>query len=170
MIELWQVLTLTYFIFEGKFYEQTDGVGSPLAPVVANFYMEYFEETALRTAQCKPSHWFRYTLVVLPHGEVELQKFLLFLNSIHQNIIFTMDIEKNSSLPFLDVLVNRQYDGSLGHTVYRKPTHTDLYFHAISEHHPAQKRAILSALINQARTICDSGSLEEEMEHLKKTF
>jgi hypothetical protein len=62
--------------------------------------------------------------VVWPHGEDELQKFLFFLNSIHQNIKFTMDIDKNSSLPFLDVLVNRQPDGSLGHTVYGKPTHT----------------------------------------------
>jgi hypothetical protein len=40
----------------------------------------------------------------------------------------------------------------------------------MSEHHPAQKRAVLSTLTNQARTTCDSGSLEGEMEHLKKNF
>jgi hypothetical protein len=95
-----------YFHFEGKFYEQTDSVtmGLPLAPVVTNFYMEYFEETALRTEQYKPSRWFKYvdnTFVVWPHGEVKLKKFLLFLNSIHRNIKFTMAIENNSSLPFL---------------------------------------------------------------------
>jgi hypothetical protein len=46
-----QVLTSAHFLFEGRCYEQTDGVamGSPLAPVIANFYMEYFDETALRT-------------------------------------------------------------------------------------------------------------------------
>jgi hypothetical protein len=42
---------------------------SPLAPVIANFYMEYFDETALRTGQYKPTYWFRY--VVLPHGELQ---------------------------------------------------------------------------------------------------
>jgi hypothetical protein len=36
------VLTTSYFSFNGQFYEQLDGVamGSPLSPVIANFYME----------------------------------------------------------------------------------------------------------------------------------
>jgi hypothetical protein len=80
-----------------------------------------------------------------------------------------MDIDKNSSLPFRGVLVNRRPDGTLGHTVNRKPTHTDLYLDAISEHHPAPKRAVLSTLINRARTFFGSGSLGY-MEHLKKIF
>jgi hypothetical protein len=32
----------------------------PLAPIVANFFMEYFKETALRAAQYKLTHWIRY--------------------------------------------------------------------------------------------------------------
>ena len=36
----------TYFLFQGQFYEQTQGaaVGSPVNPVVANLYMEFFED------------------------------------------------------------------------------------------------------------------------------
>jgi hypothetical protein len=30
-------------------------------------------------------------------------------------------------LPFLDIDIYKRPDGSLGHTVYRKPTHTNLY-------------------------------------------
>ena len=43
------VLTSTYFCYDGQFYEQTDGVamGSPLSPVIANFFMEDFEKKAL---------------------------------------------------------------------------------------------------------------------------
>jgi hypothetical protein len=47
MIDLFrQVLTSTYFLFEGKFYEQTDDVamGSPPASVMANFYMSISEK------------------------------------------------------------------------------------------------------------------------------
>jgi hypothetical protein len=35
------VLTSTYFCVNGQYYEQTDGVvmGSPLSPVMANFFM-----------------------------------------------------------------------------------------------------------------------------------
>jgi hypothetical protein len=47
------VLSTTYFLFNGSFYEQKDGVamGSPLAPVVANFYMEHFEQQAISSAK-----------------------------------------------------------------------------------------------------------------------
>jgi hypothetical protein len=40
------VLTSMYFCYDGQFYEQTDGVamGSPLSPVIANFFMEDFEK------------------------------------------------------------------------------------------------------------------------------
>ena len=53
-------LQLTYFEFQGKFYEQSDGaaMGSPLSPVSV---MEHLEETALQTAPLQPTLWFRYT-------------------------------------------------------------------------------------------------------------
>ena len=43
------VLISTYFCFSCQYLEQTDGVamGSPLSPVIENFFMEDFEERAL---------------------------------------------------------------------------------------------------------------------------
>ena len=43
------VLTSTYFCFNGQHFEQTDGVamGSPLSPVIANFYILLFQRSAL---------------------------------------------------------------------------------------------------------------------------
>ena len=42
----------TYFLFQGQYYEQNQEavMGSPVSPVVANLYMEFFEDTALTTA------------------------------------------------------------------------------------------------------------------------
>jgi hypothetical protein len=162
-------------MYDGAFYDQNDGVamGSPLAPVIANYYMEHFEQQAISRAPRKPTHWYRYvddTFVIWPHGEEELRKFLDHLNSIHHNIKFTMEVEKKLSLPFLYVLVSRRPDGSLGHTVYRKPTHTDLYLHAKSAHHPAQKKGVLLSLIRRARRLCDADSLDKEIQHLKETL
>jgi retron-type reverse transcriptase len=56
------VLTSTYFCFGGQFYEQTGGaaMGSPLSPVIANFFMEDFEKKAIEQATHKPVCWFRY--------------------------------------------------------------------------------------------------------------
>jgi len=95
-----QVLTTTYFLYDGAFYNQTDGVtmGSPLAPVIANYYMEHFKQLAISMASRKPTHWYRYvddTFVVWPHREEEFHDFLNHLNNIHPNIKFTMEVEQN---------------------------------------------------------------------------
>jgi hypothetical protein len=51
-----------YFTFNGEFYGQRDGVamGSPLSPVIVNFYMEDYEKAALESAPLKPRCGFRY--------------------------------------------------------------------------------------------------------------
>ena len=49
------------------------------------------------------------------------------------NMIFTIEIQTSSSLTFLDVMVTKKPDGSVGHTMYRKPTHMDIYFQAITQ-------------------------------------
>lgn len=81
-----------------------------------------------------------------------------------------MEIEENRSLPFLDILITRNMDGTLGHAVYRKRTHTDLYLNANSCHHPAQRNSVLNTLVHRARSICDKESLPGELQHLKDTF
>ncbi|GJQ76307.1 hypothetical protein Trydic_g2034 [Trypoxylus dichotomus] len=55
-------LMTSYFVWDGSFYEQTDGVamGSPSSPVVANPFMEQFESLAIETAVDKPTVWWRY--------------------------------------------------------------------------------------------------------------
>ena len=49
----------TYYGMGSDIYrqEQVLGMGSPLSPVLANIYMEYFEEIALGSTSLKPSMW-----------------------------------------------------------------------------------------------------------------
>ena len=59
-----------------------------------------------------------------PHGLENLHRFLEHINSLHPSIKFTLEMQKEyKTIPFLDVLLVIQEDGSLGHKVYRKPTH-----------------------------------------------
>ena len=49
----------TYFLFHGNYYEQTQGaaMGSPVIPVLANLYMESFEDRVLSSAVNPPRWW-----------------------------------------------------------------------------------------------------------------
>jgi hypothetical protein len=168
-------LTTTYFQFNGKFYKQLEGapMGSPISPAAANTYLVDFEERALTTAPLRPTLWLRYvddTFVIWSHGIVTLHQFLHHLNSIHENIQFTMEVEEKRRLPFLDVLVEHSADNKLTHTVYRKATHTDRYLHAESHHHPGQKKGVLYTLAHRSKTICDPAHLNNELDHLHKAL
>jgi hypothetical protein len=106
--------------------------------------MEDFEKKATEQATHKPLCWFRYvyhTFVIWPHDQEKLTEFLEHLTVLHNNIQFTM--EKEGHLPFLDIDIYRKTDGSLGHAVYRKPTHTILYLHQNSHNHPAINQSSL---------------------------
>jgi len=145
-------------------------MGSPLSPVIANFYMEDFERKATEKATHKPACWYRYvddTFVIWPHGKEKLMDFLKHLNGIN-NIQFTMEIERGH-LPFLDIDIYK-IDGSLGHKVYRKTTHTNFYLHQRSHHHPANKHSVLSSLVHRAKALCDQESLAPELTFLTNVF
>ena len=52
----------THFVFQGRFYEQTEGaaMGSSISPIFANLYMEAFEKKAISTSPNPPSLWKRF--------------------------------------------------------------------------------------------------------------
>ncbi|XP_022110791.1 uncharacterized protein LOC110990219 [Acanthaster planci] len=144
------VLRSTYFLYDGAYYEQTDGaaMGSPVSAVIANLYMESFEEEALQSCppDCRPTLWKRYvhgTFVIAPRDQTS--HLLNHLNSLKPSIQFTIENEQDNSIAFLDTMVHREPDSGLTSTIYRKPTHTDQYL-AFDSHHPMSvKRAWPSA-------------------------
>jgi retron-type reverse transcriptase len=79
-----------------------DGVaiGSPISPVIANFFMEDFEKKAIEQATHNLVCWFRYvddTFVTLPHGQEKMTEFLNHLNGLHNKIQFTMEKKKKAT-------------------------------------------------------------------------
>jgi hypothetical protein len=104
------------------------------------------------------------------HGKGKLEEFLAHLNNMHHNIKFTMELEENNSLPFLDVLLLKKSDGSLGHTVYRKKTNTSRYLNAQSHHHPSQKRSVLKTLTTRSIRLTDHDHYNQEVSTLHDTF
>jgi hypothetical protein len=85
-------------------------------------------------------------------------------------LISQMEIEKDGYLPFLDIDIFRTSNGSIGHRVYQKPTHTNLYLNFTFYHNPSNKQAVLNTLVHRARSICDSDSIHEEQKVLINIF
>ena len=153
-------LSSTSFVYQGQFYQQLEGaaMGSPLSPIVANIFMEKFEEEALATAPHPPHLWKSYvddTFVI--QEEQYKNEFFQHINSLDDNIKFTAETTKaDGSMPFLDTLVTTKSDGSLETTVYRKPNHTNQYLQWDSHHAITNKYSIISTLLHRAKNICSN--------------
>jgi hypothetical protein len=121
----------------------------------------------------KPRCCFRYvnnTFIIWQYGSDKLKDFLHQMNSIHQSFQFTMGTESEGHFPILHLDIYKRQDGSLGHKVYRKPTHTNLYVNTKSHHHPSNKQAVLSTLVHRARALRHEDSLQAELVFLKDVF
>ena len=148
-------LMSTYFTFWNQYYEQVEGaaMGSPISPMVANFYMENFETRAISTSPHTPLMWKRFvddTCVIIK--EAHKQEFLEYINSIDPNIQFTSEDSKaGGSMPFLDILITPTENGRLNTSVYRKPTHTDMYLKWDSHHPISSKYSVVGTLHHRAK-------------------
>ena len=159
-------LSNTYFIFQGVFYEQTKGaaMGSPVNPIVANFFMEAFETRAISTALHLPKFWRRYvgdTCVIQDQSHKD--EFLNHINSVDNAIQFTVEEAKeNGSIPFLDTLITPEQNGTFSIGVYRKPINTDLYLSWDSNHNLSAMYSVIKTLTHRAHTICSTPKLLEK--------
>ena len=152
-------LNATFLAYCGEVYQQVFGtaMGSPVSVTIANFIMEDVEQRALSTFHSPPLFWKRYVddvFTTLPENLV--QSFHEHLNTIESSIKFTLEIEEDHQLAFLDTIVTHHSDGFFSTAVYRKKTHTDKYL-SFDSHHPlAHKVAVAKTLFIRANNICSS--------------
>ena len=122
----------SFFIFDKIAYQQRDGaqMGSPLGPTLANAFLCYHERNWLQNCppDFKPIYYKRYVddTCIFFRDPSHAPKFLEYLNSQHDNINFTLELENNSSLPFLDLLITRDQNQTIQTTIYRKKTFSGL--------------------------------------------
>ncbi len=163
----------TYFRFRDHLFKQDSGLpmGSPLSPILAEFCMQSLEESIV-DGHPFIKFWVRYVDDVYAIVKSrKLHDILTELNGYHTSIQFTVEEEhdfdvwgiQKSGLPFLDILIYRQDDNSLGHCVYRKPTHTNRYLHYTSSHPKAHKVSVVDSQVTRALFLCDQNTLQHEL-------
>ncbi|XP_011865403.1 PREDICTED: uncharacterized protein LOC105560690, partial [Vollenhovia emeryi] len=116
------LLHSTYFTFNGITYKQTFGtpMGSPISPLIADLVMQDLEEFVLRDIHT--SFYVRYVddILLLVHSD-SINDILEKFNSYHQRLQFTLEIENERTISFLDLKILIQ-DNNLLIDWYHKKT------------------------------------------------
>jgi len=152
----------SHFQFDGKFYDQVDGVamGSPLGPLFANAFMvDFVRKNKSELNRLGVIKWCRYVddIFATLSDKTQAEKILSYLNTQHPNIKFTIEHECDGKLPFLDTTVIRGSD-TYKTTMYRKKTFTGVYLNWLSLTTKRYKIGLIHCLMDRIWKIC----IEEE--------
>lgn len=101
----------SYFTFQNEIYQQLEGssMGNPASPSLANIVMNYVINKAVDILNFNIPLLKLYvddTLLLIPKDKID-EAFRCF-NSINDKIKFTMEVEIEGRLPFLDLVVIRE--------------------------------------------------------------
>ena len=142
-----------HFTLNNKTHLQVDGVamGSPLGPVSANIFMAELERNIIPTLSNNILFWKRY---------VDDTICFIKLTSINKvietfNIKFTIQIESENKISFLDVLLIRS-NSLISTEVYCKNTNMDIYINWKSFALNNWKWGTVKTLVTRAFDICST--------------
>lgn len=164
-------LRQNYFGFRNKIFRQVDGlaIGNKLSPLLSEIFMMNLEKS-IKEMDWFPRIWIRYVDDIFAViKKKDLEKIFDNLNNINANIRFTYEIESESTIPFLDLLIKREKE-NIKFSIYRKPTDTLRYITNDSFHSVQNKHAAFNFLIHRLTTIpMDKEDFEKEWKMILKT-
>ena len=101
-------------------------MGSPVSPVTANIYIQYYEEMALCPECTIPSPWWKtYVNNVVNVVKKGVETLFNHLNSVDHQIRFTMEAPHNDGIiSFLDTKCSPSSYYTIHTSVFRKLIHT----------------------------------------------
>lgn len=150
------------------YYKQIEGLamGSPPAPLLANGWMYKFDSIVKGDASLFARYMDDYVRDIKPES---INEKLKQINGLHPSLKFTMEIEDNGSLPFLDTLLQRDNEGNITSTWYSKKTDTGLVmnYHALAPE--IYKRSVVCGMVHRIIRACSTWkSIHESLEKAKK--
>ncbi len=143
----------------------------PVSPIVSNLFMEDFEEKPSLPSQSPHASGLDMWMIPKLIKASLITNFTHHLHPIHLSINVTLEIEKNGSIPMLDVNIYRKEDAILKFTAPQKETHTDHYFQ-FDSHQPLERNlGVKHTLRHRAKTlVTEDEDREEELAHLEKVL
>lgn len=134
-------------------------MGSPLSSILAELFLNHIENKHLWSVNNKHKNkivfYYRYvddTIVLFNGNNRQLTLLKNYLNSLHPNLQFTLEEEKDDSINFLDLTITK-HNNKLQFKIYRKPTTTSMTIHSTSHHPHEHKMAAYNSFIHRLLSI-----------------
>ena len=93
---------------------------------------------------------------------------MVSLNNLAPSIKFTVEVEHDGTIPFLDCVIHR-HDNGFKYSIYRKPTNVTSYVHYYSSHPDQVKRSVFSSMFLRAFRICSPEFFDDEIKLIYDT-
>jgi hypothetical protein len=162
-----EVLEQNYFAHNNIIYQQMEGLamGAPTSSIFSEAFIQYLEHTQIVNILAKYNviAYHRYVddiLIVYNSDNINIEHLLSKFNGLHPDMQFTIEMETEIRLNFLDIAVHRM-QRKLQFGFYRKPTATDIMIHSQSCHPREHKWSGIAYLINRLRMYPIENELEE---------
>jgi hypothetical protein len=158
------------FSYNDVIIQQLDGfaIGLPLSPPASDFVMEkLLDETRKRLIVEIPfiKKYVDDTIMCIP---IVLEEYVLAtLNSINPKLQFTLELERGKKIPFLDIEIIHEDNGSIKTQWYKKPIAIGRLLNYESCHPMSQKIGSAYGFINRVLSLTNNCS-EKEMHGMIK--
>lgn len=165
------IITSSYCKVNGKFYKQRVGaaMGDPLSPILVELGMEDLTDCSIMELGFDVALCIKYVddfFMMVPREEVE--NVLTVFNRYNSNIQFTMEVEDNNQIPYLDVMVIRLQSGELVTKWYKKPFASSRLLNFRSNHKFSQKSNVAFQFIKRVCDLTTCNSPDENWELILK--
>lgn len=155
-----------YVQWKGYTYKQVDGltIGGCTSAIMADFVITDVLEQVVDECGYDPVLLVKYVddiLIMMPREEVE--NTLYIFNSIHPSLKFTYELETNNNIPYLDLRIFRNTDGTLSTDFYQKPTSSDRLLNYKSSHPMVQKTSMVYGFISRVMMLSSTRFQEKNI-------
>ena len=153
------IMEQNYFQHNENFYKPKKGVamGSPLSGTLAELYLQNIEQKYIKQWLDSEEIYYyrRYVddiIILINTQKIQEEQLLNKINSINNNLTFSMTQEESNKINFLDLTLIR-HNSIIVINIHRKETSTDTVIHYNSNHPIEQKMAAFRYYINRLITL-----------------
>jgi hypothetical protein len=162
------IIEQTYFTHDDKIFRQTEGLamGSPPSATLSEMYLQYLEYNNYNNIIQNNNiiGYFRYVddiWIIFNHTRTDINHVLQEFNQVNNHIQFTLELETNRRLNFLDLTIHIN-NTNWNFSIFWKPTFTDKMISFFSCHPHKHKFAAVRYLINRLKTHHSSPELQRQ--------